>query len=322
MDQSIVDAITAAANESGIDPAFALAVADRESSFDPNAHASKTIYGLFQMSGDLRRQYGVGNSSDPYTQAKGWTAFIGDQKAQMASALGRAPTNEELYFAHHFGTPRAIQMIGGMSPDTSVRDVFSPYERSINPHFDRAGTTGNLMSSISADMDQRMNKFGGAGNAMDFAAYGQPAGGLTYKSTTAAPGAQPIDFASFGSPAASSNSGPATVPNEGSALASGLADLGQTVGSEGENQNASEEAAPTTSTQGASAEPLYGMSPPMLQAMQSNPGYMAERMAQARGGRAGQEVDASQFGIKAPDRLKNPGLSGGTNLQNPALGLG
>ena len=282
MDQDTVDAITRAASEGGVDPAFALAVADRESGGhhdwnDPGAHSSKTIFGLFQMRGDLRSQYGVGNSSDPYTQAKGWTAFIGDQKAQMASALGRDPTNNELYFAHHFGTERAIQMINGTTPaSTSVADVFSPNERANNPHFDKAGTTGNLMTSIGADMDRRTAQFGGASTSSpDFASFGVGQDGqapgntaLTYKSTNA----QPVDFAAFGSAptyqADSSSPGNATTPSSGAGGLGGLvAELGKDI------TKAETPATPAAPTQVASAEPVYGMSGPRRRRMRAIPAF-------------------------------------------------
>lgn len=164
MDQAIVSAITQAANEAGVDPAFALSVAERESSFDPNAHASKTIYGLFQMSADERNRWGgpVANSSDPYTQASMWMRYINGQvKPAMQQYLGREPTNNELYLGHYFGENRASRMIAGsIDPSTHVSNIFTPQEMAGNPNFARAGTAGNLTSSINADMDARQHKFG------------------------------------------------------------------------------------------------------------------------------------------------------------------
>jgi hypothetical protein len=305
----IQDAITQAATEAGIDPAFALAVAQRESNFDPNAHSSKTIFGLYQMRGDLRRQYGIGDSSDPYTQAKGWTAFIGDQKAQMEKTLGRPVTNEELYFAHHFGTDRAIQMIGG-DPNTNVGDVFSPYERQINPHFDRAGTTGNLMSSIAGDISRRTAAFGGQGGGQWGAQTADasnsqtvPNGLMPYRSTSVPGGSYPTDPAGFGRPMLASDGGSSAPPESLTSPTSPTEGSQETLAS----------ASPAPS-----AEPVYGMSAPEARALSSNPGYMAQRAAQMRGGRPGQEVDISQFGVKAGDNLKNPALSNAAPA-NPAV---
>jgi hypothetical protein len=207
MRPEVQDAITRAANEAGEDPAFALAVAERESNGNPNAHSSKSIYGIFQMTGNLRHQYGVGDSSDPYTQAQGWTRFIGDTRQDMAKRLGREPTNEELYLGHHFGPDRAAAMLNGRIPGSmSTSDVFSPYEMSINPHFGRAGTVGNLTSSITGDIAAREARYGGATGhePPDFAEFGQPsftqntAKPLAETGTGTAP--QAIDFAQFGTP--------------------------------------------------------------------------------------------------------------------------
>lgn len=225
MTPEIEDAITRAAREQGIDPSFALAVAQRESNGNPNAKASRTIYGLFQMSGPLRARYGSGDSQDPYTQAAGWAKFAGDLKTEMADRLGRDPTNEELYLGHFFGGPRAARLISGqVPPSADVRDVFTPQELQANPEFARAGTVGNLMASVEGDIGKRIGSFGGNGQEMkagpDFAAFGQAADktGLTYKSTSA----QPVDFAALG--AAMTETAPAG--NSGSAAQAPSAQAG------------------------------------------------------------------------------------------------
>jgi hypothetical protein len=164
-------AIVRAAQEEGIDPATALAWASRESSFSPTARASKSIYGLFQMSGALRRQYGIGDTSDPYEQTKGFARYYRGLKSEMAKTLGRDPTDTEAYLGHHFGGVRGARTLG-MNPNTPVSAVFTPYERSLNPHFDRAGSIGNLTGSIKSDIDRRYAKFGGqpqtSGELLDF----------------------------------------------------------------------------------------------------------------------------------------------------------
>lgn len=166
-------AIVRAAQEEGIDPATALAWASRESSFSPTARASKSIYGLYQMSGALRRQYGIGDTADPYEQTKGFARYYRGLKDEMKRALGRDPTDTEAYLGHHFGGVRGARTLG-MDPNTPVSAVFTPYERSLNPHFDRAGSIGNLTGSITKDIDRRYAKFGGQGGGaaepLDFTA--------------------------------------------------------------------------------------------------------------------------------------------------------
>lgn len=205
MSPEIEAAIRQAAEEEGVDPAFALAVADRESAGNPNAHASRSIYGLFQMRGDLRHQYGAGDSNDPYTQAQGWMRFINDTRQGLANRLGRDPTNEETYLAHFFGEGRAARMIGGqIGGSTPTADAFTPNELAINPEIRNAGMVGNLTGRIGADIRRREAQYGGAqgwSNApIDFAQFGQPLDGMgrNGQNSAAGSGAQPIDFAQFG----------------------------------------------------------------------------------------------------------------------------
>lgn len=222
-------AIIRAATEQGIDPSAALAIAERESNFDPRARSSKTIRGMFQMRGDLRRQYGVGDSSDPYDQAKGWGAFFRDNKAEMSRVLGRDPTDAEGYLGHHFGGGRAARMMK-MDPATPVDSVFTREERRLNPHFDKAGTVGKLNSSVLADIGQRQAKFGGA--PADYSEAGapteipQPAAMRGAKRITAPLGDSAPDFSEFGAPVENSG-GLGISPQQNQGLASAKPDFSQ-----------------------------------------------------------------------------------------------
>jgi hypothetical protein len=195
-------AIRRAAEESGTDPAFALAVAERESAFNPNAHSSRTIHGLYQMRGDLRAKYGVGDTSDPYAQAKGWNAFIPDVRSDMKSVLGRDPTDSEAYLGHHFGAKRAARTLN-MDPSTPVDAVFTPNEMAVNPHFARAGTIGNLNASVMGDIDKRMARFGGASTSpssaepADLSSFGEAIEAPAVSTAQAAPA---LDLSQFGTP--------------------------------------------------------------------------------------------------------------------------
>lgn len=160
MPADIQQVIIQEARSHGLDPTYALAVAERESDFDPNAKASKTIRGIFQMTGQLRDKYGQGDSTDPAAQTRAFAAYSKDLKADMGRRLGREPTNNELYLAHHFGPSRAARMSSGqIAGNTPVDQVFTPTEMAVNPHFARAGTTGALTSGINADMDKRSARF-------------------------------------------------------------------------------------------------------------------------------------------------------------------
>lgn len=212
-------AIIRAAQEAGIDPSAALAIAERESNFDPNAHSSKTIYGMFQMTGKLRREYGLGDSSDPEEQTRAWAAFFKDNKGEMAQVLGRDPTDAEGYLGHHFGSVRAARMMR-MDPSTPVDHVFTPYEMSVNPHFGRAGTVGNLNASVTSDITRRQAKFGGA-EAPDLAEFGTPVDGNSLsKSDNKLP--EPIDLSQFGTVA---SQGPDPEPQPSAPVAQSAPDL-------------------------------------------------------------------------------------------------
>lgn len=174
-------AIERGAQEEGISPAYALAVAERESNFDPSAKASKTIFGMYQMTGPVRQQYGHGNTLDPYEQTKAFARYTKGLQADMGHRLGREATYPEIYTSHHFGPGRAASMLKG--ENTSVADVFTPYELSLNPHIVRAGTTGALRDSTVGDMTRRMGKYGGQDSGAP-----QPTGGPS----------EPFSFAQYG----------------------------------------------------------------------------------------------------------------------------
>lgn len=189
--------ISRAAGESGISPAYALAVAERESSFNPSAGGTGTIRGLFQMSGALRRQYGIPEDADPDTQAQGFARFTRDLRGQMAGIMGRAPTDAETYLGHYFGGPRAARMLAGaIDPNTPVADVFTPRELAGNPNIARAGTVGNLTRSIGADMNRRLARFGQPQDA-DFAAFGRGEDGDVDLKVNQRPGTE-VDLSQYG----------------------------------------------------------------------------------------------------------------------------
>lgn len=209
-------AIVRAAQEDGVDPAYALAVAERESSFNPHAHSSKTIHGIYQMRGDLRAKYGAGDSNDPYEQAKGWMRSVPDLKRDMGSVLGRDATDQESYLGHHFGARRAARMLK-MDPSTPVDALFTPQEMSLNPHFARAGTVGNLNGSVMADIGKRMARFGGdappSSGPADLSSFGQLADSAAGTPASEGPSDKLADLSSFGSPveqpAVATGAGPA-----------------------------------------------------------------------------------------------------------------
>lgn len=215
MQPVVRDAILRAARENDIDPATALAIADRESSGDVNGRApGSSAYGLFQLLKSERNTYG-GNSADPYEQATAWARYIQGTKAEMQRGLGRDPTGPELYLGHYFGGTRAARMVAGKIPGESpVASVFSSQELAANPNIGRAGTTGSLTSSIMSDIARRSAKYAGAGAEPD------PASGAGFDP---AKWGTPVGPAAAASPAQSEPTGgpiqgkpvPFTQPDQG-----------------------------------------------------------------------------------------------------------
>lgn len=169
--------IARVAREEGIDPAYALAVAERESRFKPNAGGTGTIKGLFQLTGTNRRRYGVADDASVEDQVRGFGRLTKDVQREMRSAMGRDPTHEETYLGHHFGGVRGGRTAAGRYAGMSPSDVFSPLEMRGNPHFRKAGTMDALASSITGDIKRRRSKFGsepaeGGMDGVDFAQFG------------------------------------------------------------------------------------------------------------------------------------------------------
>ncbi|WP_354159313.1 MULTISPECIES: hypothetical protein [unclassified Bradyrhizobium] len=133
---------------------------------------------MYQMRGDLRAKYGVGDSEDPAEQTHGWMRSLPDLRKDMKSVLGRDANDQEVYLGHHFGARRAARMLK-MDPSTPVEAQFTPQEMRANPHFARAGTVGNLNGSVMADIGKRMARFGGdlppSSEPADLSSFGQPA---------------------------------------------------------------------------------------------------------------------------------------------------
>lgn len=201
---SVQQAIIQSARAAGENPAYALAVAQRESNFNPAARSSKTIAGIYQMRGDLRSKYGAGDSADPGDQANGWMRSLPDIRNDMRGILGRDPTDQEAYLGHHYGARRAARTLT-MDPSTPTGSIFTPQEMGANPHFARAGTIGNLNESVMGDIGKRMARFGGDASAAtepaDLSSFGEPVLEASSERASSMPQAsseQAPDLSSFG----------------------------------------------------------------------------------------------------------------------------
>ena len=238
-DPQVIDTIKRVAARHGIDPAVALAIAERESSFNVHGGSGSPLssaYGLFQLLRAERAQYG-GSSSDPEEQSESWANYIAPHRQHMTKVMGREPTGPELYLGHLIGPGRAARIVAGhIHPDTPIQDVMTPRELAANPFMVRAGTAGTLSSSVQRDIARRMAKYGGevpeqaagaptggqlaetGGNRrqqqpFDFAAYGELVDGAEPQSVDQAPRSTPIGNAQEKTPASAQMSSPMSKPS-------------------------------------------------------------------------------------------------------------
>lgn len=80
----IQGAVAQAARQFGVDPAIALAVAQRESNFNPTAMGTKGDYGVMQLMPDTARRLGV-NQYDPQQNIQGGVQLLSQLYAQYGN---------------------------------------------------------------------------------------------------------------------------------------------------------------------------------------------------------------------------------------------
>jgi hypothetical protein len=130
-----------------VDPSYFGYAQKRESSGDPFAtNPRSSAKGLYQFTDgtwlDMMRKHpelGLtqGGQFDPEQSKRAMGAFTGDN-ADVLTRAGYAPTNDNLYAAHRFGSGGALKLLGS-DPSASAEDVLSPAVLSANP--DLSGKT-------------------------------------------------------------------------------------------------------------------------------------------------------------------------------------
>ncbi len=177
-ERPLKDALAGAARETGVSFEYLMKTAQRESNFDPSAKASSSsATGLFQFldqtwlatlktegpklglqaASDQIVQNSSGKFSvpdagirkqildlrnDPSVSAKVAGAFTAQNRSQLANALGRNPSEGELYIAHFLGAAGASNLIrlASEQPNANAASAFSDAasaNRSI--FYDRSG---------------------------------------------------------------------------------------------------------------------------------------------------------------------------------------
>jgi hypothetical protein len=179
----VVGAIREASRATGTGFDYLLKTAMRESSFNPNAKSSKSsATGLYQFidqtwlatlkqsgaglgygrySGAIARtssgRYVVRDAAvrrqimnlryDPTANAVMAGAFTQRNAARLKSALGRSPTDGELYIAHFLGQSGAVKLISGAekAPQATAANVFPQAARANHSiFFDKQGGARSL----------------------------------------------------------------------------------------------------------------------------------------------------------------------------------
>lgn len=147
MSPEVAAAIQAAAERNGLNwsrPDYLPRVAQIESSGDPNARNGSAA-GLFQFMPRTAKAFGLSNPFDPAEASNAAARLTQTNEKSLTNALGRAPTDGEMYLAHQQGAVGASKILAnpgstmgalglgkaaagnGGSPDTLARDFASKW---------------------------------------------------------------------------------------------------------------------------------------------------------------------------------------------------
>lgn len=150
----------------GFSPQGLARTAQIESSGNPNAvngHAA----GMFQFMPGTWKQYGQGSPFDPNAATEAAQHYAADNKRLLTNALGRAPTDAELYLAHQQGGPGAVNLLS--NPNATAASIVGL--KAVVANGGRPDMTAGQFANLW------INKFNGPGKTANFNLGGPMPGG-------------------------------------------------------------------------------------------------------------------------------------------------
>jgi hypothetical protein len=194
----IVETILRASEDTGVDPVYMMALADKESSFIPaNKASTSSAEGLFQfisstwlevvktfgarhglaeaaaaietVKGELTvsdpatREHVLGLRRDPYLSALMAAEMMKRDRSKIERRLGREITRSEFYLSHFFGVDSAskfMSLVDGKSKQSAPKVFPAAAKANKNLFFAKAGKKTRHLSiaEVYAKIDQMIDK--------------------------------------------------------------------------------------------------------------------------------------------------------------------
>lgn len=166
---AVAPLLQAAGKMTGVDPNLLSTFAGIESSWNPDAQAKgSSAGGLFQfingtwkaMLAKYASKYGINPATpktDPRASALMGAEFIKDNQVALAKALGRQPTDTELYAAHFMGPAGAIQLF--KSDQNAIAASIAPRAASSNPSIFYPNRQATTVAGVLKILDNKVAKF-------------------------------------------------------------------------------------------------------------------------------------------------------------------
>lgn len=156
--------LAAAAKANGIDPAFMLALVDKESGFRRDARPidkrtgkpMSSAYGLFQFLKNSGKSVGFQPGDDLETEIGAGVKFLNNTKSYLTKSLGRDPNNFEQYLGHLLGGPGAKKFINqtAQNPDQNAVEALGALVAR-NAGGKPGDTVGRLAQRQRSDFERR-----------------------------------------------------------------------------------------------------------------------------------------------------------------------